>query len=274
MKLVASVIVRNELDRYLRPFLRHLAAFCDEIRILDDASTDEWADRITASDGVDGGLTAEELDRLHVLTDVESRFFTHEGLTRQALLAWTLEGEPTHVLAIDADEFVSDGATLRLLLERRPDIPAWSLTMQEVWKAADECLCVRQDGGWRQHEVPILWRVPGRRQLTDRRWRIPERKLASGREPQAIRELAQHRQVVPTGAEVLHFGWANEADRQARYDRYATHDGGRFHASTHLKSILWPDRLIDLEAFAWPEPLAPYRPELLTRAHRGAAVAA
>jgi len=49
------------------------------------------------------------------------------------------------------------------------------------------------------------------------------------------------REVVSTGVSFFHFGWACVADRQARYDRYVEHDGGKFHASPHLQSIMWQD---------------------------------
>ena len=49
------------------------------------------------------------------------------------------------------------------------------------------------------------------------------------------------RQILSSGVSFFHFGWACVADRQARYDRYVEHDGGAFHASRHLQSIMWPD---------------------------------
>lgn len=265
MKLVASVIVRDELDRYLIPFLSHLTGFVDEIRLLDDGSTDGWADRLSA----ESKAAPVDLDRIHVLRSESSVFFENEGAARQALLSWTLEGEPTHVLAIDADEFVADGETLRMLVERRPDVPAWTLTMQEIWKVADECLCVRQDGGWRPHEVPILYAVPtGRRR--DSSFSIADRKLAPGREPTYVKGLYRQHRAVPTGTEILHFGWTCERDRVARHARYVTHDGGRFHQSTHLKSILAPDRRVAMDARGWPTGLDELRPALLERANRPA----
>ena len=40
MRLVASLIGRNELSRYLVPCIESLQEFCDEIRVVDDYSTD------------------------------------------------------------------------------------------------------------------------------------------------------------------------------------------------------------------------------------------
>ncbi len=61
----------------------------------------------------------------------------------------------------------------------------------------------------------------------------------------------------PIDLAVLHFGWANTAARQARYDRYQQIDGGRFHARAHLESILAPSPT--LRGVTWPEALAPHR---------------
>lgn len=236
MKLVASMPVGpGEDDRYLGHVLAHLNEFCDDVR-----------------------TRAETPDV----------FYEHEGRSRNALLDFTLEADPTHILAVDADEFISDGAALRRVVDDDVGNGVWTLVMEEVWAADHRWLWTRQDGGWRQHPVPILYRVPANR---DGRWRIQDRALACGREPLAVRQLAGRG--VQTGISVLHFGWANRAERQERYERYAEADGGRFHASSHLQSILWPDRKVRLAKRPWPPALEPWKPVLLERANREAVAA-
>lgn len=273
MKLVASVIVKDEADRYLAPFLRHLAEFCDETRILDDGSSDGWADRLYGEMAMPASLLA----RLHVLRSEESAFWQDEGAARNALLEWTLIGEPDWVLSIDADEFITDGAALRAACESAR-ASVLTVNMQEIWVAADECLCIRQDGGWREHPIPILWRVPGptalasdrNQQPARRQWRINDRKVAPGREPIAVRELHRmRRHVADSGVDVLHLGWACRADRAARYQRYVEHDGGQYHNAAHLRSIMFPDSQVNLEGRDWPDGLDPVRDMALARARRG-----
>ncbi len=238
MKLVASMIVRNEMRRYLEPCLRSLLEFCDEIRILDDASDEPgWPHDLN-------GLGANVVMK----RSGYPMFFEHEGRARNILLDWTLEGNPTHVLAIDADEFITDGALVREACERNEGQGSWSLVMEEVWKADPRSLYVRMDGGWRAHPVPILWRVPSVRERRSGLWQIKDRALACGREPMALRS----RRPIPTGSSVLHLGWTNEAERRERHARYVRHDNGKFHASTHLASIMWPDRRIRLKRRPWP----------------------
>lgn len=250
MKLVASVICRNELGRYLEPFVAHLLEFVDEIRLLDDHSeggTFEWL-----------WALGEHDKRVQVARLPAPPMFQHEGRARNRLLQWTLIGQPTHILAIDADEFVSDGQALRAACEGDQGNGAWTLQMEEVWKADERRLWTRQDGGWRAHQIPILWRVPER--MTGD-YRIQNRQLACGREPVAVRALA--RRAAPTGASVLHLGWLREAERAARYERYVEADGGRFHASTHLRSIMWTDKRVRLRARPWPAALAGWKPAIL-----------
>lgn len=241
VKLVASMIARNELGRYLEPCLRSLLEFCDEIRILDDASDEPgWPH---ALNGLGDRVVMRRLD--------QPTFFEHEGRARNALLDWTLEGRPTHVLAVDCDELVTNGAAVRAACETDQGAGSWSLVMEEVWKADARSLYTREDGGWRKHPVGVLWRVPPGRVAQSGAWRVADRKLACGREPLAVRRLRP----LPISASILHMGWANVSERRARYQRYVEHDGGSFHARQHLDSIMWPDRKVRLRRRPWPEGL-------------------
>lgn len=239
MNLVASLIVHNERDRFLGPCINHLMEFCDEVRVWDDGSDD------------DSVAVAEKLGA-SVYHSFQHEFFEHEGRTRQHLLEWTLEADPTHILSIDADEFVADGDLVRAACLAREEVH--TLVMEEVWELDGECLCIREDGGWVPHSIPALYHVPAER---DASWAILDVPLACGREPYAVRAASSHAR--PTGTEILHFGWANESERAARHERYAVADGGRFHASSHLDSILWPPELIYLRPRSWPPGLADYR---------------
>lgn len=240
MNLVASVIVKNELGRYLQACIGSLREFCDHIAVLDDGSTDrtpEWLYDNTDSQMVVRYIGADD-----------GFFAGHEGRRRQALLDFTMEQNPTHILSIDADEFIADGQIVRAFCDR-PKLVG-TVSMQEVWGYDEGGLTIRQDGGWREHPVPILYRTEG---WQPDLWRIQDRALACGREPVAVRRKMGNARMV--GTQVLHFGWANPATRQERYDRYAVADGGQFHASRHLESILWPDDQIKVSRRPWPNGL-------------------
>lgn len=240
MKLVASMIVRNELGRYLEPCIHSLQEFCDQIDIVDDASTDgtfEW-------------LAGQKKVNIVQLPSSEGFFNGHEGRRRQFLLEWTLKSKPTWVLAVDADEFIGNGEQLRHFCEK--DVPLGTLIIEEVWSYNDHELHVRIDGGWHPHAIPILWRVPD---VLDETWRIQDRALACGREPQAVRNF--FREARPTGTDIFHFGWSREDERPIRYQRYVEADGGRFHNRRHLDSIMWPPKKVRLKSRPWPKGLRP-----------------
>lgn len=247
MKLAASMIIRDEGDRYLKPAIEHLLTFCDEVRVVDDGSPGRDLNWLQEQEGVywihNGGPT----------------FFEHEGRARQELLEWTLASGPDYVLSIDADEFVGEPNIVRKMVEQGG--PVYTLQMEEVWRA-DEHLHIRVDHQWRPRPCPILWRAPS---STDSDiWKIPDVQLACGREPLAVRRT----RAAVSGASVYHFGWACEADRVERAQRYFEHDQGRFHKDAHLQSILWPDELVTMSTVHWPAGLAQVRGALVERASR------
>lgn len=246
-KLVASMIVHNEIGRYLDPCLDHLLEFVDEIRILDDHSTDGTLQTLLRY--------AETDERFRVTSSQEAPMFENEGRARNALLDWTLEGEPSHILAIDADEFVTDGLRLRELIDDSRQGEAFLLGMQEVWKIGDDgpdgfptTLGIRVDGQWGSRRLAYLWKIPPIRSR-HARYRIKDAKLASGRVP-AYAGATRRR--VETGVDILHFGWTNPWDRAARFARYEKHDGGRYHRSSHLESIMWGDDQVVLSDYPIP----------------------
>jgi hypothetical protein len=241
MKLIASLIVRNELGRYLKPCLESLLEFCDEIRILDDHSDEEgWPHSLN---GLGANVVMKRTPR--------PLFFEHESNARNELLQWTFDGNPTHVLQVDADEFVTDGPRLRQLCEQDAGHGVWALELREIWKATPQHLYERVDGKWTAQGgrgISVLWRAPRGRVGRTGAWQLPNRQLACGRQPQAIRRLRPQ----PSGVDILHFGWANRQERAARHQRYVEHDGGRFHDIKHLDSIMLPDSQVRLRPRPWP----------------------
>jgi hypothetical protein len=248
IRLVASMMVGpGELHRYLSIAVEHAASYCDEVRI-------RWEGLIDADTTFPG---ADGLAPISILARRESTFYGHEGRARQELLDWTLEANPTHVLAIDADELVADPSAVRAACERG-GAGAYHLCMQEVWNARPDGLDLRMDGGWGEGDVPILWE-PGRLRgpLV-----LPDRALACGRTPTALNGVPR----LHSCSAILHFGWANRAERAARYQRYVIHDGGRFHAKAHLDSIMYGDDRVETLTRAWPDALAPWKRRILAKA--------
>jgi len=242
MNLVASVMCRNELGRFLPLAVSHLLSFCDSIAVLDDASDDGSADWLAKQ------------DRVSLLRRDEPGFFEHEGRTRQELYDFTVAQNPTHVLSIDCDEFIGDPLKVRQACSRGDIV--FQLGLAEVWKADVNNLYLRIDGHWKERRVPILFRPK-------RGYTIRDRKLACGREPQEIVKLAGRAREV--GTTVYHMGWLDERARAARYARYAEHDKGNYHARAHLQSIMFPDRKVRMATEPWPPALESIREEILEK---------
>jgi len=236
MRLVASMIVKDELKRYLPLAVGHLLTYVDEIRVLDDGSTDGTFDWLRGQ------------KRVEVLRNPGPHFFEHEGLARQNLFNWTLQGLPDYVLAIDADEFVTDPTYLRASMEQGDAV--YTLSLVEAWAVSNRGIDIRVDGLWGPRKIPILYQIIRQ----SRHWRIAPKQLACGREPEQV--IQRSRRATATGSTVIHFGWANENERTARAQRYYDHDNGKFHQNRHLQSILWTDRRVRMRRLPWPPSFA------------------
>lgn len=260
MRLIGSMVARNEVDRYLELAIEHALTYCDEVVILDDGSTDELAD----PEWVYSRFTNVTVERRERAGDGPT--FDHEGRTRQLLLESTMEQDPTHIIVIDADEFVADPEGLRAGLGQGSTI-GYRLCMEEAWRADPDGIDIRCDGGWHPHAVPIVFRAPAELYGD---WRIQDQALACGREPVAMRKLQTQGESTELDVEILHFGWVNLAEREQRFQRYVAADGGKFHRNAHIQSIAFPDSRIDFERIAWPAGLDSVRDRLLERLAAGA----
>lgn len=147
------MVVRNEAapDRYLKRVLTNAKQFCDELVVLDDASTDDTVavckaagatvHERTVGGGWWGGASAA----------------SGEASARETL--WTLAsaacGSTGWVLVVDADmELV--GLTprdfRRLLTASNVNAFAWPLW--DVWDSEDK---MRVDSWWKAHLLPRVW---------------------------------------------------------------------------------------------------------------------
>lgn len=256
MKLTASLILRNELDRYLSLCIDSLLGYVDEIRVLDDGSTDGWYETLRPGWGKEGDRVIVERHAARVSDEPD---FHRHAAARNRLLQFTLEGKPTWVLAIDADEFVTDGGKLREICEGTAGpTSVLSLVIAEVWEACEETLCIRQDGGWKAHPIGCLWRPDRfRSELA-----LKDHGHATGRVPEAIYRVPSS----PTGQDLLHFGWTNVPERTERFKRYDVGDGGKFHAAAHIASIMWGNDRVKMEAYPWPAWPEAMRAQLFAKA--------
>lgn len=243
MRIIAHVIVRNEMNRYLEQVLQNLDSIVDLVHIVDDRSDDgtyEWL--------MDD---YRFLTRQRVL--VERRdpqvpsFVEDEKEFRQ--WAWWMAGQHTEpgdwMLAIDADEIFTVGdqrpltglrEQLDVAIMKRRTAPCLRFRVHEVFGFSDTGVpLIRTDGAWGGI---------GARRLARQAGYIDFARPATGRRRTIVPSDSLPWQYGP-GAPmdefvILHFGYATDADRKMKSERYAA---DRRHTRSHVNSILTRPRL-------------------------------
>jgi len=228
--VVAIMPVRNEADRWLAPVLRNLIPRVNEVLVYDDRSSDN---------------TIEIASSFKAVTVVkrqpgEPSFTQHEGRFRQGLWNAYIDhfapSEGDWVLTIDADEMLVG----RLDVTRYPELSV-TMPIPEVW-GFDEYghPLIRTDGYWNEQKAPRLFQH-------QRGGRFSDKPMASGSTPTYVLNA-------PTFAVedlwLLHYGYAEPEDREAKYKRYTSHSFG--HNPVHIESIL---QTPTLETWQGPMPL-------------------
>ena len=215
MIIAHMVVGPGEADRYLDPVLARVSEVAEVIHVaLDPFATPHeknvalnWADSVTHTE--------------------EPGFTEHEGQFRTR--AW-MDMEQTigpemddSILIIDADEYIHDPDAVRRAGRLYPGYRI-GFTFYHMWNEES----YRTDGAWAPSVANIM--IPYRKG-----GRHADRKMACGREP-------MYAQNIPTqgiaASAMLHYGYCDDADKTAKYVRYTTLDGGRYHSLNHIKSII------------------------------------
>lgn len=224
MRVLATMVTRNEADRYLDACLNWLGMCVDEVHVYDDQSEDETPEIVLAHDM-----------RLTVRPDDVPTFLEHEGKFRQA--AWEafekkLQPEDGDwVLAIDADEFVvADEKESLALLQDAHDAEfnrekARIIKFVEVFGMANDVPLVRLDGYWDAIAQArfFMWQEGGQ---------LEQRPLGGGSQPTYVDRYPKS---VSSRLRIMHFGYARDEDKQVKYQRYRAVPG---HNPMHVESIL------------------------------------
>lgn len=225
MKIIGHMVTRNELRRYVMQTLPALKAVCDEVVVFDDLSDDGTLQYVREL-----GVYA------FVRSDDTPPFSEHEGRFRggawdmlNTLLAPTPED---WVLCLDADEVLTGN---RADLEHLAggDHDTYAFHVDEVFGWQGRTPLVRIDGYWGQITAVRFARWRSAAQFYDRREGCGS--LPQGWEAEATTVKAPR---------IMHFGYAQAADRLERYSRYRA---GRGHNPAHIDSILRPGVLVPWE---------------------------
>lgn len=218
MKIIGAMLVRNESGRYLAQVLCKMRRICDKIVVVDDCSEDNTA-QICQCYGC------------KVYQGNESLWGTNELFRRKQLwdLATKEADDGDWILVLDADEII-DGidllkGSISQATTQNADCVAFNL--YDMWDESH----YREDLCWDAHTKLSIICI---KYHASKEYIWPELTLHCGRFP-----ANSYSVVLPTGARILHYGWAKPEDRQSKYARYMKIDPeGKMGNLAQYQSIL------------------------------------
>ena len=219
-KLLLSMIVKNEANRYLRKVLELNSIFADHILIIDDASTDETV------------KVCEEILKnksYTIICNYESKFSKEYTLRKEQWNIALSYDDFDWFLVLDADEILdSSFLNIKSQLLDQNEINAFYFRLYDMWSETH----YRDDNLWCAHNTfrPFLVR-PDRNQQFN--WN--ETNQHCGRFPKEIYQLSYSCHPL----RIQHLGWSSENDRINKYLRYKQLDpNAEFGNKAHYESIL------------------------------------
>jgi len=238
MRIIASIVTKNETSRYFQSMLEHNQFWWDDLFVYDDRSTDETV-----------GMAQEFTSNVVVRAEQSPSFLTHEANFRaNALSALEQKMNPSPedwIFAIDADEFlfVKDPLTLKDVVGQAEAQGRTSVDMRipEIWSIDKyRSLYKRTDGFWDEMSLPRLYKY-------NQDWSFRNKAMGCGSGP----AYTYGNTFVPEYDEchLLHVGYADEADRIAKHNRY-TSLPNHGHNPKHIESIIGVPYLVEYNSFS------------------------
>ncbi|SDB90556.1 glycosyltransferase [Shouchella lonarensis] len=229
-KLTLSMVMKNEADRYLQRVLEEHKQYIDAAVIIDDGSDD---DSVAICQDVLQGIP------LYLVQNNVSAFENEINLRKQQ---WheTIKTDPGWILNVDADEMFESRFKnhIHALIET-DDYDTICFRLYDFWDDTH----YREDPFWCAHLTyrPFLVKYDPSRYDT---WH--ETPLHCGRFPKNVLDS----RIYKSSLRLKHFGWAKEADRIKKYERYLQHDPDgtygvleQYHSilDTHPRLIKWEE---------------------------------
>lgn len=226
MRIIGHMVMRNEADRYLAQSLSWLRRVCPEIYVYDDRSTD----RSVAVASLAGAQVWVRRPSAASFRENESRF-------RQDAWEWMSTAgalsEEDWVLCIDADEFlVQVSSEARTAVEQQALLAAQAqfgrpitFDVAEIFALRNGQLMRRTDGYWASISARRFARWDPRTEFVS--------KVEGGGSLPAVSMYESA--LDSTALTILHLGYADADDRQAKHARYS---GGAGHNPAHVASII------------------------------------
>lgn len=232
-RVIGSMVIKNEKDRYLESCIKHAQTFLDEIFVYDDRSTDGSAEL-----AIDLGCRAVRRP------DSRPSFINHEGKFRYA--AWRAfeqvmkPKDGDWIFSFDADEFlVCQDSDIKKVLDiaisraEKKKAVGIILPFPEVFKIEDDDFFYRVDGLWNTIKGPRLFKY-----ISNGTWN--DKPMGCGSEPEYVKAGPLTNQNY--SLTVLHLGYARDEDKQSKYERYSSLDQ-HGHNNSHIESIVTKPKL-------------------------------
>lgn len=217
------MVGRNESSRFLEDVLQRISTQVDRIIFTDDCSEDNTPE-----------IAAKYAE---VFQTEEPLFAKHEGRLRAT--AWAnLEQFAKHgdwVLAVDCDEklYHVDDEPLNSVLNKS-EFDVVNVRFYHMWNETQ----YRVDKLWAPNNSTRIFRFIPHAGFNNRA-------LACGSEPTYVGKLVSQRNYwVDSGLVMQHLGYTKDVDKQAKYERYSTLDGGLYHNLNHINSIIDPNPVL------------------------------
>lgn len=220
-KIIGIMLVKNEADRYLRRVLSQMTVLCDRLLVLDDGSTDSTP------------LLCEHYGAKVYRNATRETWEKNELALRKALWnrAVAKANPGDWIICLDADETFHPAPhvpeIIRMVQKNNPNVDGLVCPLYDMWSPSE----YRDDELWNAHTrdwCMIVKYDPDKEYV----WR--ETPLHCGRFPLNAVSVAAR---VPLN--ILHWGWAQHADRMKKYERYMKVDPeGKSGSLAQYKSIL------------------------------------
>ncbi|MBR6778577.1 MAG: glycosyltransferase family 2 protein [Clostridia bacterium] len=221
-KIVLSMVVKNESNRYLEKVLNSIKNCVDDVLIIDDASTDNTVQ-----------ICEKCLkDVPHTIIKNAKSMFKHEYKLRKKQWKETLKLNPGWILSLDADEVLENSFKEKLqYLININNIDVYNFKLFDMWNDEE----YRDDQYWKAHNSYMTFFI---RFQPNFKYKFKKTNQHCGRLPKNLSCL----QNANVDVRIKHFGWAREQDRIAKYNRYMELDkDGKYGVMDQYKSILDPN---------------------------------
>lgn len=215
--IIAQMIGRNESSRYLDEVLQRLSGQVDKIIFTDDCSDDNTPE-----------IAAKYAE---VFITPEPMFATHEGKLRS--FAWgnlsKFASIGDWIVAIDCDEklYHTENDSIRNVLNSSP-FDVVNVRFYHMWNETQ----FRVDKLWAPNNSSRIFRYMDNGYFLNR-------ELACGSEPSYVRDWITKRNFwIESDLVMQHLGYIKDEDKAAKFERYSSIDGGKFHNINHINSIV------------------------------------